>query len=89
MPRHPLNPADKPEFQNNDAVEFTVDGDVEGKLHTGRIVGKAINGIVDHWIILLDERVEGYPWDAVSIPHTFIRRKGSNDTFPCTWLRSA
>ncbi len=87
--RHPLKQSDKPEYANNDVVEFLLDGNVNGKIYTGKVVGKAISNVIDHWIILLDEKVEGYPWDAVTIPHTFIRKKGGNDTFPCTWLRSA
>jgi hypothetical protein len=87
--RHPLHPQDKPVFKNRDEVEFILDGDVAGKIYTGRIACRSINNVIDHWVIILDEKVEGYDWDAVTIPHTFIRRKGGNDTFPCEWLRSA
>jgi hypothetical protein len=89
MPLNPLNPDHKPQFKDGDAVEFIPDGNTEGPLYKGKIVGIAVAHIIDHWIILLDTPVPGYPWSAVSIPHTFIRRAGSNEPFPCQWGRES
>lgn len=53
----------------------------------GKVVGYSSTGIVDMWIIMLDEfpnwgMVFSYPFKAVVIPHMFLKLP-SDSKFPC------
>lgn len=90
MDLHPLHPDSKPQFQDGDEVEFTPTGAADSPIYPGRIAGRTTSpGVIDHWIIILDAPIPGYEWSAVSMPHTLIRRKGSNESFPCHWQNAS
>jgi hypothetical protein len=87
---HPLHPDSKPQFKDGDEVEFTPDGSVDSPIYSGRIVGRATSpDVIDNWIILLDAPIPEFEWSAVCMPHTLIRRKGSNEPFSCRWLNAS
>ena len=67
---------DKPSFQMNESV--TVDmatmGMPEYGLLNGRIVGKSINHILDHWLVDFNQCFPEYPYEVVAVIHTsFIK----------------
>lgn len=90
MNLNPFHPDAKPQFKDGDEVEFTPNGSKDSPTYTGRIVGRSTSpGVIDNWIILLDHPIPDFEWSAVAMPHTLIRRKGSNEPFPCHWLHAS
>lgn len=84
-----LDPANKIEYVDQQPVEVLLGGDPE-KLVTGRVIGRATsNGLIDYWIILLDERINDYPFQAIAVQHTFIRPQGDNRPFLCEGVSRA
>ena len=82
MEAEPLHPDNKPRFADGDRVQFTIDGDVT-RLFLGTVVGISTQHVIDHWIVLLDERMPAWPYRAITVQHTFLRREGSNEPFLC------
>ena len=77
----------KPVFENGEAVEVAMGGD-PNNIVRGCIVGVASYGVMDNWIILVNENERHklrptYPFDAMVAFHPFIRTVGSNERFWC------
>lgn len=76
-----IHPDNKIEYADQDRVEVVLDG--RPPIYTGTIIGKATQGLIDHWIVLLDAPLPGWPYRALSLQHSFIRRLNSNRPFLC------
>lgn len=76
-----IHPDNKTRYENEERVEVVLDG--REPVYTGRIIGIASSGLLDHWIVMLDEKLDSWPFQAVALQHTFIRRAGSNMPFLC------
>lgn len=65
---------DKPTFNMNEFV--TVDmarmGMPEYGMLNGRIVGRSIEHIVDHWLVDFNQEFPTYPYEVVAVLHTAI-----------------
>ena len=78
----------KPNFMDGEMVEvelacfgFTPESLKEYVLPpilTGKIVGKALDHIIDHWLIEFGRHFPSYPYKVVSVPHTFILNEKHN-----------
>ena len=77
-----LHPINKTKYLDGSRVEFTLDGNVS-KTHRGAICGIASEGVIDEWIIRLDNKLETWAFSTIVLPHTFIRLEGSNSPFLC------
>jgi hypothetical protein len=76
-----LDPANKIAYVDQQQVEVYIKGPFELRF-TGRIIGRATNeNVIDYWMVLLDEKMPGYEYSAISVPHVSIRPKGSNTPF--------
>lgn len=61
-------------YADGQLVAFDLDGVTKG---TGRIRGRAVENIIDFWIVEV-VKAEGidpsmYPWSCISIPHTLLK----------------
>jgi hypothetical protein len=76
-----IHPANKIEYADGDRVEFLVAGGPP--VYRGMIIGISSSGLLDHWIIQPDKPLPDWPYRAITLQHTFIRREGSNLAFLC------
>ena len=67
----------KPTFRNGEMVDIDMRcfGFSPG-IERGRIVGKSVTNVVDHWLVEFDHDFSPtYPYKVVSVQHTFILQK--------------
>ena len=68
--------ATHPVFEEGDEVNFNITPDIYG---SGLIRGKAINDVVDLWIVEVKEACgideKTYKYSCICVPHTLLERK--------------
>ncbi len=77
-----LHPDNKILYRQGAVVEVALAGDVRHVVR-GRIVGIATQDVLDHWIVSLDNMLPDWPYQCISVQHTFIRPAGDNRPFLC------
>ena len=80
-----LNPANKIDYTDGQEVEVMLDRN-SAVIITGKVIGRgtaADSAIIDWWIVLLDKKIDGFPYSAITVPHTSIRPRGDNRPFLC------
>ncbi len=78
---HPFDIAFQDQYEDGDKVEFYIDGP-ESKLYYGTIRGKANMTLVNFWIVELDEMIPTWNYSCITVLHTLMRLRGSNQPFP-------
>jgi len=65
----------KPTFEDGEMVKVDMNclGYPEGDIRYGKIVGKGMTHVIDHWLIEFEnDFAPTYPYKVVQIQHTFI-----------------
>jgi hypothetical protein len=71
---------EKPFYEEGALVEFNLDGNTGPLRGTAKIRGRAMEHIIDIWIIEVVEVTAGtidkdtYPWSCLTIPHSLLKR---------------
>jgi len=83
---NPLHPDNKTHYQDNDLIDVALNGDCT-KIYKGRIRGLASEHIIDMWIVEIEnpflyEDLK-WPYSCITVQHTFLRKRGSNEPFLC------
>lgn len=69
-------------YKDGDRVEFTVDGDVSD-IRLGTVRGIVSRHFVDFWIVVPETPITGWPYSALLVQSSFMRRVGENRPFEC------
>lgn len=70
------------EYEEGARVQFTIDGSLR-ELLTGTVRGVAYTHIVRHYIVIPDKQIKEWPYSAVCVQDSFMRRIGENRSFGC------